>query len=89
MTSTPPGASKGATSPVLSPTNGGIKKPKLGLRVQIPTEAKENSTLAGAMIKEEESSELPPVSCFTGTFYPEKRNANEIAFTFRCFYAHK
>ncbi|KAK3808952.1 MAG: hypothetical protein JOS17DRAFT_765625 [Linnemannia elongata] len=61
MTSTPPGTSTGATSPVLSPTNGGIKKPKLGLRVQIPTEAKENSTLAGAMIKEEESSELPPI----------------------------
>lgn len=47
----------GTTSPVLSPTNG-MKKPKL--RVQIPMEAKENSTLAGA-IKEEESSELPPV----------------------------
>ncbi|KAF9125996.1 hypothetical protein BGX30_000203 [Mortierella sp. GBA39] len=61
MTSTPPGASTGASSPVLSPTNGVIKKPKLGLRVQIPTEAKENSTLAGAMIKEEESSELPPI----------------------------
>ncbi|KAK3845438.1 MAG: hypothetical protein J3R72DRAFT_435802 [Linnemannia gamsii] len=59
MNSTPPGTSAGATSPVLSPTNGGIKKPKL--RVQIPTEAKENSTLAGAMIKEEESSELPPI----------------------------
>ncbi|KAF9934410.1 myocyte enhancer factor [Linnemannia zychae] len=58
MASTPPGPSTGATSPVLSPTNG-MKKPKL--RVQIPTEAKENSTLAGAMIKEEESSELPPI----------------------------
>ncbi|KAF9582133.1 hypothetical protein BGW38_000598 [Lunasporangiospora selenospora] len=48
-----------ATSPVLSPTNGGTKKPK-NLRVQIPMDAKENSTLAGA-IKEEESSELPPI----------------------------
>ncbi|KAF9152442.1 hypothetical protein BGX20_005155 [Mortierella sp. AD010] len=58
--STPPGTTAGATSPVLSPTNGGIKKPKL--RVHIPTEAKEsNNTLAGAMIKEEESSELPPI----------------------------
>ncbi|KAI7830754.1 hypothetical protein BC939DRAFT_438970 [Gamsiella multidivaricata] len=60
----------GASSPVLSPTNG-IKKPKL--RVQIPMEGKdsttladaiiktENTTLTGAMIKTEESSELPPI----------------------------
>lgn len=54
---TTPTSLTGTTSPVLSPTNG-MKKPKL--RVQIPTEAKENSTLAGA-IKEEESSELPPI----------------------------
>ncbi|KAI8602983.1 hypothetical protein EDD21DRAFT_370315 [Dissophora ornata] len=59
MTSTPPGTAAGAVSPVLSPTNGGIKKPKL--RVHIPIDAKENNTLAGPMIKEEESSELPPI----------------------------
>lgn len=53
--------STGAGSPALSPTNGGAKKPKL--RVQIPTEGKEsNNTLAGPLVKEEESSELPPVS---------------------------
>ncbi|KAF9576414.1 Ribosome-releasing factor 2, mitochondrial [Mortierella alpina] len=59
MASTPPSTVAGATSPVLSPTNGGIKKPRL--RVQIPSETKENNTLAGAMIKEEGSSELPPI----------------------------
>ncbi|KAF9926118.1 Ribosome-releasing factor 2, mitochondrial [Linnemannia zychae] len=48
----------GATSPVLSPTNG-LKKPKL--RVQIPIEAKENATLTDTMVKTEESSELPPI----------------------------
>ncbi|ORZ21816.1 hypothetical protein BCR41DRAFT_334433 [Lobosporangium transversale] len=55
----PPNSASGAISPVLSPTNGGIKKPKL--RVQIPTESKESATLAGTIIKEEESSELPPI----------------------------
>jgi len=50
----------GGTSPVLSPTNG-LKKPK-NLRVQIPMEGKENTTLTDTMIKTEESSELPPVS---------------------------
>ncbi|KAF9291630.1 hypothetical protein BGZ68_003246 [Mortierella alpina] len=59
MSSTPPSTVAGATSPVLSPTNGGIKKPRL--RVQIPSETKENNTLAGAMIKEEGSTELPPI----------------------------
>ncbi|CAO3565679.1 unnamed protein product [Mortierella alpina] len=50
----------GATSPVLSPTNG-IKKPKL--RVQIPMEGNKenNATLTDSMIKAEESSELPPI----------------------------
>ncbi|KAG0335996.1 myocyte enhancer factor [Podila horticola] len=52
--------STGTGSPALSPTNGGAKKPKL--RVQIPTEGKEsNNTLAGPLVKEEESSELPPI----------------------------
>ncbi|KAF9939397.1 hypothetical protein BGZ65_010566, partial [Modicella reniformis] len=51
-------AAEGNSSPVLSPTNG-IKKPKL--RVQIPTDGKENTTLADAMIKTEDSSELPPI----------------------------
>ncbi|KAF9109750.1 hypothetical protein BGX27_007236 [Mortierella sp. AM989] len=50
----------GSSSPVLSPTNG-IKKPK-NLRVQIPMEGKENNaTLTDAMIKTEESAELPPI----------------------------
>ncbi|KAG0209907.1 Myocyte-specific enhancer factor 2C [Mortierella sp. GBA30] len=57
-TTTSPATMAGATSPVLSPTNG-IKKPKL--RVQIPMEGKDNATLADAMIKTEESSELPPI----------------------------
>lgn len=60
----------GNSSPVLSPTNG-IKKPKL--RLQIPTEAKEsnatNTTLADAMIKTEDSSELPPVSLFLSNWF--------------------
>ncbi|KAI8352231.1 hypothetical protein B0O80DRAFT_427440 [Mortierella sp. GBAus27b] len=51
-------AAEGNSSPVLSPTNG-IKKPKL--RVQIPTEGKENATLTDAMVKTEDSSELPPI----------------------------
>jgi hypothetical protein len=52
----------GGSSPVLSPTNG-LKKPK-NLRVQIPMEGKENTTLTDTMVKTEESSELPPVSFF-------------------------
>jgi hypothetical protein len=56
------------TSPILSPTSaaaGGVKKP-LNLRVQIPMEAKEgtSATLGDAMIKTEESSELPPVRIY-------------------------
>jgi len=62
MNSTPPGTTTGAGSPVLSPI-GGAKKPKL--RVQIPSDTKENATLAGPMIKDSESSELPPVSFFS------------------------
>ncbi|KAF9285754.1 myocyte enhancer factor [Mortierella alpina] len=59
-TSMLPASAAGATSPVLSPTNG-IKKPKL--RVQIPMEGNKenNATLTDAMIKAEESSELPPI----------------------------
>ncbi|KAF9409591.1 Myocyte-specific enhancer factor 2D [Podila epigama] len=63
-TSVPPVATTAleSASPVLSPTNG-AKKPKL--RLQIPTETKEsnatNTTLADAMIKTEDSSELPPI----------------------------
>ncbi|KAG0023618.1 myocyte enhancer factor [Entomortierella chlamydospora] len=53
-------SSTGNSSPVLSPTNG-IKKPK-NLRVQIPVEGKENNaTLTDALIKTEESAELPPI----------------------------
>ncbi|ORZ16127.1 hypothetical protein BCR41DRAFT_370714 [Lobosporangium transversale] len=48
----------GASSPVLSPTNG-MKKPKL--RVQIPMDGKDSTTLTDAMIKTEESNELPPI----------------------------
>ncbi|KAI1321784.1 Ribosome-releasing factor 2, mitochondrial [Mortierella claussenii] len=55
---TPVSTAVGGSSPVLSPTNG-IKKPKL--RVQIPMEGKENATLTDALIKTEESSELPPI----------------------------
>ncbi|KAF8966375.1 hypothetical protein BGZ46_000379 [Entomortierella lignicola] len=58
-TPAPISTSTGASSPVLSPTNG-IKKPK-NLRVQIPMEGKENTTLTDAMIKTEESAELPPI----------------------------
>ena len=69
-TSTSVGTTAGNSSPVLSPTNG-IKKPKL--RLQIPTEAKEsnatNTTLADAMIKTEDSSELPPVSLFLSILF--------------------
>ncbi|KAG0236008.1 hypothetical protein BGW41_000595 [Actinomortierella wolfii] len=61
MAATPNSTAANPSSPVLSPTNGGMKKPK-NLRVQIPTDSKENnSTLAGPMIKDEESSELPPI----------------------------
>lgn len=63
MAATTPSNSTGTGSPALSPTNGGAKKPKL--RLHIPIEGKEaNNTLAGPLVKEEESSELPPVSIF-------------------------
>ncbi|KAF9393590.1 hypothetical protein CPC16_001628 [Podila verticillata] len=60
MAATTPSNSTGTGSPALSPTNGGAKKPKL--RLHIPVEGKEaNNTLAGPLVKEEESSELPPI----------------------------
>ncbi|KAF9575919.1 hypothetical protein BGW38_008178 [Lunasporangiospora selenospora] len=48
------------TSPVLSPTNGIIKKPK-NLRVHIPNETKEGAALGDTMIKTEDSNQLPPI----------------------------